>query len=62
MAAYNKSIQTVKKITHLDVFYSNDNLILGNITRTCLKDGNWQLPQYNCVRKTVTNVAEKVRV
>ncbi|KAH3725443.1 hypothetical protein DPMN_051287, partial [Dreissena polymorpha] len=32
----------------------------GNITRTCLKDGNWQLPQYNCVRKTVTNVAEKV--
>ncbi|KAH3691027.1 hypothetical protein DPMN_191513 [Dreissena polymorpha] len=32
----------------------------GNITRVCLNDGTWQLSQYNCVRKTVTDVSEKV--
>ncbi|KAH3878461.1 hypothetical protein DPMN_002355 [Dreissena polymorpha] len=32
----------------------------GNITRVCLNDGTWQLSQYNCVRKSVKDVAEKV--
>ncbi|KAH3730492.1 hypothetical protein DPMN_056482 [Dreissena polymorpha] len=28
----------------------------GNVTRKCLEDGKWQLPNYNCIRTAVNNV------
>ncbi|KAH3725860.1 hypothetical protein DPMN_051712 [Dreissena polymorpha] len=28
----------------------------GNVTRKCLEDGKWQLPNYNCIRPAVNNV------
>ncbi|KAH3729507.1 hypothetical protein DPMN_055479 [Dreissena polymorpha] len=28
----------------------------GNVTRKCLEDGKWQLPNYNCIRTAVDNV------
>ncbi|KAH3726549.1 hypothetical protein DPMN_052416 [Dreissena polymorpha] len=27
----------------------------GNVTRKCLEDGKWQLPNYNCIRTAVNN-------
>ncbi|KAH3726521.1 hypothetical protein DPMN_052388 [Dreissena polymorpha] len=33
----------------------------GYVTRKCLEDGDWQLPNYNCTRTAVTNVLIAVK-
>ncbi|XP_053397670.1 adhesion G protein-coupled receptor L4-like isoform X2 [Mercenaria mercenaria] len=32
----------------------------GNVTRTCLTEGKWTFPQYNCIRESVQNVNSKI--